>query len=51
MWLVHSLDAKRDLKADDLRRQLIQHAEGPSHLMPVLEEKSKVPSPFSSLKS
>jgi very-short-patch-repair endonuclease len=41
MWLVHSLDAKRDLKADDLRRQLIEHAEDPSHLMRVLEEKSK----------
>jgi very-short-patch-repair endonuclease len=41
MWLVHSLDTKRDLKADDLRRQLIEHAEDPSHLMRVLEEKSK----------
>lgn len=30
-----------DLKADDLRRQLIEHVEDPSHLMRVLEEKIK----------
>ncbi len=41
MWLVHSLNAQTDLKADDLRRQLIEHVEDPSHLMRVLEEKSK----------
>jgi very-short-patch-repair endonuclease len=41
MWLVHSLNAQTDLKADDLRRQLIEHVEDPSYLMRVLEEKSK----------
>jgi very-short-patch-repair endonuclease/DNA polymerase III delta prime subunit len=41
MWLVHSLNAQTDLKADDLRRQLIEHVEDPSHLMRVLEEKTK----------
>jgi very-short-patch-repair endonuclease len=41
MWLVHSLDAKTDLKPDDLRRQLIEHVEDPSHLMRLLEEKSR----------
>jgi hypothetical protein len=28
LWIVHSLDPRRDLKAGDLRLQLIQHAEG-----------------------
>jgi very-short-patch-repair endonuclease len=41
MWLVHSLNAQTDLKPDDLRRQLIEHVEDPSHLMRALEEKSK----------
>ena len=41
MWLVHSLNAQTDLKADDLRRQLIEHIEDPSQLVRVLEEKSK----------
>ena len=41
MWLVYSLNAQTDLKADDLRRQLIEHVEDPAHLMRVLEEKSK----------
>jgi very-short-patch-repair endonuclease len=39
MWIVHSLSPQNDLKADDLRRQLIEHAEDPSRLMRALEEK------------
>jgi very-short-patch-repair endonuclease/DNA polymerase III delta prime subunit len=41
MWIVHSLSPHDDLKADDLRRQLIQHAEDPTRLMRALEEKEK----------
>jgi very-short-patch-repair endonuclease len=41
MWIVHSLSPHDDLKADDLRRQLIEHAEDPARLMRVLEEKEK----------
>ena len=41
MWIVHSLDPHNDLKADDLRRQLIEHAEDPARLMRALEEKEK----------
>src|SRR5437016_11308296 len=33
MWIVHSLSSNVDLKADDLRRQLIEHAEDPARLM------------------
>ena len=40
MWIVHSLSPQNDLKADDLRRQLIEHAQDPSNrLMRALEEK------------
>ena len=39
MWIVHSLSPHHDLKADDLRRQLIEHAEDPARLMRALEEK------------
>jgi very-short-patch-repair endonuclease len=39
MWIVHSLSPHNDLKADDLRRQLIEHAEDPARLMRALEEK------------
>src|SRR5579859_4438564 len=39
MWIVHSLSPHNDLKADDLRRQLIEHAEDPARLMRFLEEK------------
>ena len=47
MWVVHSLSPQNDLKADDLRRQLIEHAQDPSHLMRALEEKeNRAPSPF-----
>jgi len=41
MWVVHSLSPNEDLKPDDLRRQLIEHADDPSHLMRALEEKEK----------
>jgi very-short-patch-repair endonuclease len=41
MWIVHSLSPCDDLKPDDLRRQLIQHAEDPARLMNALEEKEK----------
>jgi very-short-patch-repair endonuclease len=41
MWLVHSLSAQTDLKPDDLRRQLIEYLEDPSHLVRALEEKNK----------
>jgi very-short-patch-repair endonuclease len=41
MWIVHSLSPDDDLKADDLRRQLIEHAEDPARLMRALEEKEK----------
>jgi len=41
MWIVHSLSPHNDLKADDLRRQLIEHAEDPARLMRTLEEKEK----------
>ena len=43
MWIVHSLNPQKDLKADDLRRQLIEHANDPSHLMRALEGKDKRP--------
>src|SRR3989440_4243636 len=41
MWIVHSLSPNHDLKPDDLRRQLIEHAQDPSLLMRALEEKEK----------
>jgi len=41
MWIVHSLSPHNDLKADDLRRKLIEHAEDPARLMRALEEKEK----------
>jgi very-short-patch-repair endonuclease len=41
MWVVHSLSPNNDLKADDLRRQLIEHAQDPSRLMRALDEKEK----------
>jgi len=43
MWIVHSLNPHNDLKADDLRRQLIEHAEDPARLMRALEEKERRP--------
>ena len=41
MWIIHSLTPERDLKEGDLRRQLIEHAYDPSHLMRALEEGEK----------
>ena len=41
MWVVHSLNASNDLKAEDLRRLLIEHAQDPSRLMRALNEKEK----------
>jgi len=41
MWIVHSLSPNNDLKADDLRRKLIEHAQDPSRLMRALDEKEK----------
>src|SRR5712692_1334945 len=41
MWIVHSLSPHNDLKPDDLRRQLIEHAEDPARLMRALEEREK----------
>jgi very-short-patch-repair endonuclease len=41
MWIVHSLSPNNDLKADDLRRQLIEHAEDPARLMRALDDKEK----------
>ncbi|HKD45717.1 MAG TPA: AAA domain-containing protein [Candidatus Angelobacter sp.] len=48
MWIVHSLDPGLDLKPGDLRRQLIEHAYDPSHLMRALEDETekKSQSPF-----
>ncbi|HET7149883.1 MAG TPA: AAA domain-containing protein [Candidatus Acidoferrum sp.] len=47
MWVVHSLNAHNDLKPDDLRRLLIEHAADPSRLMRALEDKEKhIQSPF-----
>ena len=43
MWIVHSLSPQSQLKPDDLRRQLIEHAQDPSRLMRTLEEKEKRP--------
>jgi very-short-patch-repair endonuclease len=33
LWVVHSLDPRRDLQPSDLRRRLIEHAENPSALL------------------
>jgi len=41
MWVVHSLSPQTNLKPDDLRRQLIEHAQDPTRLMRSLEEKEK----------
>jgi very-short-patch-repair endonuclease len=37
MWIVHSLSPANDLKANDLRRQLIEHGEDPARFMRALE--------------
>jgi very-short-patch-repair endonuclease len=37
LWVVHSFDAHRDLKTDDLRFQLLQHAQEPGLAAPAAE--------------
>jgi very-short-patch-repair endonuclease len=47
LWVVHSLDPRRDLKHGDLRLQLISHAENPDALRPkTTEMKTKFTSDF-----
>lgn len=47
MWVVHSLNIQTDLRAGDLRRRLIEHAEDPTALSRLLEDKEKrTESPF-----
>lgn len=38
MWVVYSLNAATDLKPNDLRRRLIEHAEDPTALMRLVEQ-------------
>jgi very-short-patch-repair endonuclease len=47
LWVVHSLDAQTQLKPNDIRRRLIEHALDPTSLMNTLEAGlSKTESPF-----
>jgi very-short-patch-repair endonuclease len=41
LWVVHSLNPRRDLKAGDLRLRLISHAEDPSTLRPEIDRDRK----------
>ena len=41
LWVVHSLNPRRDLKAGDLRLRLISHAEDPSTLRPEIDRERK----------
>ncbi|MBW2213797.1 MAG: DUF559 domain-containing protein [Deltaproteobacteria bacterium] len=41
LWVVHSLNPSRDLKAGDLRQRLISHAEDPSTLRPEIDHGRK----------
>jgi very-short-patch-repair endonuclease len=41
LWVVHSLNPTRDLKAGDLRLRLISHAENPSTLRPEIDRDQK----------
>jgi very-short-patch-repair endonuclease len=43
MWIVHSLSPANDLKANDLRRQLIEHGEDPARFMRALEGNERHP--------
>lgn len=43
MWVVHSLDFRNDLKAGDLRKGLIEHAEDPLALVRALEKGEQRP--------
>jgi very-short-patch-repair endonuclease len=42
LWVVHSLDPGRDLKAGDLRLRLIAHAENPAALRPKRSDDERV---------
>jgi very-short-patch-repair endonuclease len=47
MWVIHSLNLHTDLRPGDLRRRLIEHAQDPTALLRVFEEKErKTESPF-----
>ena len=41
LWVVHSLNPSRDLKAGDLRQRLIAHAENPAVLRPKIDDGRK----------
>jgi very-short-patch-repair endonuclease len=41
LWVVHSLNPRRDLKTRDLRLRLISHAEDPSALRPEIDRERK----------
>lgn len=41
MWVIHSLEPSRDLRPDDLRRQLIEYAENPGECIPTSEDESR----------
>jgi very-short-patch-repair endonuclease len=50
LWVVHSLDPRRDLQPGDLRRRLIEHAENPGALLEEqLGEEAHVESEFEKL--
>ncbi|UPT73202.1 MAG: DUF559 domain-containing protein [Elusimicrobiota bacterium] len=47
MWIVHSLNAERDLQPGDLRRRLIQHAQDPMATVRLLQkEEARTDSEF-----
>jgi very-short-patch-repair endonuclease len=47
MWVIHSLSVQTDLRAGDLRRRLIEHAQDPGALLRALEDKERrTESPF-----
>ena len=50
LWVVHSLDATRDVKPGDLRRRLIEHAEDPGALLKLqLGQEARTESEFERL--
>lgn len=46
LWLIHSLDARNDLKSGDIRRELIEFTENPKDFMVSEEIKAKSDSVF-----
>jgi very-short-patch-repair endonuclease len=46
LWLVHSLDPRRDLQPTDLRRRLIEHVRDPAAEATVSAGRRRAPSPF-----